>query len=235
MKRLGAISLVFLGLGPSFASDPGTTAANFLRLGIGPRAVAMGNAQVGLANDVYATYWNPAGLARLESFEAGFAQNQYVENISEQYLAFAYPHPSLGTFAGSLTYLNVGTFPGYDAAGTSIGNVGANDMAAGLSYARTLYRDRRLGTEVSVGLTGKMIQERLDTGTARAYAAAAGILIRPGLQSEGLLEGWKAGLTIRNIGTSFQYDTNASPLPRRLDAGVSYTGNILDEDVTFTM
>src|SRR5882672_10503190 len=129
MKSLKAISIVLLGIGPAFASDAGTTAANFLKLGIGPRAIAMGNAQVGLADDVYATYWNPAGLARLESFEAGFAQNQYVESISEQYLAFAYPHPRLGTIAASMTYLNTGTFPGYDAAGNSIGSVGANDMA----------------------------------------------------------------------------------------------------------
>src|SRR5882672_7180491 len=140
MKRLGAISMVLLGIGPAFASDPGTTAANFLKLGIGPRAIAMGNAQVGLADDVYATYWNPAGLARLESFEASFVQNQYLQSISEQYLAVAYPHPKLGTLAGSMTYLNTGTFPGYDAAGNSIGNVGANDMAAALSYAHTIYR-----------------------------------------------------------------------------------------------
>jgi len=235
MKRLGAISMVLLGLGPAFASDPGTTAANFLKLGIGPRAIAMGNAQAGLADDVYATYWNPAGLARLESFEAGFAQNQNVESISEQYLAVAYPHPTRGTLAASLTYLNVGTFPGYDAAGNSIGNVGANDMAGGLSYARTLYHDRRLGSEVSVGLTGKMIQERLDTVTARAYAMDAGILFRPGLQAEGLLEGWQAGMTIRNIGTTLQYDTESFPLPRSLDAGVSYTGNFMGQDVVFTM
>ena len=133
MKRLVVILGVSLGVGRAFASDPGTTAANFLKLGIGPRAIAMGNAQVGLADDVYATYWNPAGLARLESFEAGFVQNQYLQNISEQYLAVAYPHPTLGTFAGSLTYLNTGTFPGYDAAGNSLGNVGANDMSGATS------------------------------------------------------------------------------------------------------
>src|SRR5882672_6233688 len=120
MKRLGAISMVLLGIGPAFASDPGTTAANFLKLGVGPRAIAMGNAQVGLANDVYATYWNPAGLAGLGTPEAGFVQNQYLQNISEQYLAFAYPKTRAGAFAGSLTYLNAGTFPGYDAAGNPI-------------------------------------------------------------------------------------------------------------------
>jgi hypothetical protein len=235
MKRLVTISVMFVGLGPVFAADAGTTAANFLKLGIGPRAIAMGNAQVGLADDVFATYWNPAGLARLESFEAGFAQNQHVESISEQYLAFAYPLPRLGTFGASMTYLNTGTFPGYDAAGNSIGNVGANDMAGGLSYAHSIYRDRRMGTEVSAGVTGRMIQERLDTVSARAYAMDAGILVKPGLQAGAILEGWKAGLTIRNLGTSLQYDTEAFPLPRSLDAGVSYTGNFMGEDVVITM
>jgi len=235
MKKLKVMSLVVLGLGQAFASVPGTTAANFLKLGIGPRAIAMGNAQVGLANDVYATYWNPAGLARLESFEAGFVQNQYLQNISEQYLAVAYPHPKLGTLAASLSYLNTGTFAGYDAAGNSIGNVGADDMAAAISYAHSIYHDPRLGTDVSLGLTGRMIRERLDTVSARAYATDAGILIKPGLQWGGLLEGWKAGLTVRNLGTSLQYDTEAFPLPRSLDAGVSYTGTFLGEDVVATM
>src|ERR1700746_652257 len=117
MKGLWAIVMFSFGLRAAYAADPGTTSANFLKLGIGPRAVAMGNAQVGLADDVYATYWNPAGLARLESFEAGFSDNQYVQNISQQYLAAAYPYPRLGTFGASITYLNFGTFPGFDAAG----------------------------------------------------------------------------------------------------------------------
>src|SRR5438309_11866769 len=99
MKRLAVISLIFLGVGPAAASDAGTTAANFLKLGIGPRAIAMGEAQVGLADDVYAAYWNPAGLAQLQSPEAGFVHTEYVQDINEQYAAYAHPHPTLGTFA----------------------------------------------------------------------------------------------------------------------------------------
>src|SRR3954463_7326455 len=118
MKRLAIIALLSMGSSQAMASGAGTTSANFLKLGIGPRAIAMGDAQVGLANDVYATYWNPAGLARLETPEAGFVQNQYLQDVSESYLAFAYPHPKLGTLAASATYLNVGKFPGYDAAGS---------------------------------------------------------------------------------------------------------------------
>src|SRR5437762_3445025 len=77
-------ALSALGPVPVHASDAGTSSANFLKLGIGPRAIAMGEAQVGVADDVYATYWNPAGLARLDAQEAGFAQNQYLESISQQ-------------------------------------------------------------------------------------------------------------------------------------------------------
>src|SRR5437773_12566900 len=117
MRYLALIALGVLSTGLAEAADTGTTGANFLKLGIGPRAIAMGEAQVGLADDVYATYWNPAGLSRLQVQEAGFVQNQYIENISEQYLAYAMPRPSMGTFAGSVTYLNVGKFQGYDASG----------------------------------------------------------------------------------------------------------------------
>jgi hypothetical protein len=155
IKRLLYIVCIALLPGSAFAADPGTTAANFLKLGIGPRAVAMGEAQVGLADDVYAAYWNPAGLARLQTQEAGLVQNQYLEDISEQYLAFAYPKTSLGTIAGSLTYLNVGKFQGYDAVGQPTGNVGASAAAPAFSYARTLWEDRRAGSGVSLGLTGK--------------------------------------------------------------------------------
>src|SRR5260370_42349095 len=106
MKRLVLLTCLGVGWGSAQAADPGTTSANFLKLGIGPRASAMGEAQVGLADDVYATYWNPAGLAQLQTREAGFVHAQYYQDIQSEYAAYAHPTPKLGTFAGSLTYLN---------------------------------------------------------------------------------------------------------------------------------
>src|SRR5476651_1167998 len=115
MKRIFLL-YVWLLLSPGFsiASDPGTTSADFIKLGIGPRAAAMGEAQVGLADDVYSTYWNPAGLAQLRSQELGLVYTQYIENINQQYLAYAYPRENVGTFAINVNYLSVGTFQGYD-------------------------------------------------------------------------------------------------------------------------
>src|ERR1035438_1812695 len=99
MKRLLILLCCWVPGMAAQAADPGTTSANFLKLSIGPRATAMGEAQVGLADDVYATYWNPAGLAQIQNREAGFVQTQYIQDIQSQYAAYAQPHP---TWAPSL-------------------------------------------------------------------------------------------------------------------------------------
>ena len=49
----------------------GITTAQFLKIGVGARASAMGEAFTAVANDASALYWNPAGLAHraLQSVE----------------------------------------------------------------------------------------------------------------------------------------------------------------------
>lgn len=221
--------------GAGWSADAGTTGAQFLKLGIGPRATAMGDAQVGLADDVYANFWNPAGLAQLQTPQAGFVQTEYIQDITEQYAAYAHPTTSLGTFGGSFTYLNVTPFQGYDAAAQPIGNVGANDAALGLSYAYPMYKDRRYGTMLAAGVNAKWIEERLDTVSARSYAADGGLLFVPGTKWGEGLQGWRAGLALRNIGTPLKFDTESFDLPRSLTAGLSYTGQWRGESFTLAL
>ena len=45
--------------------NAGTRAMPFLKIGIGAKGISMGSSQVALANDMYAAYWNPAGLSRI--------------------------------------------------------------------------------------------------------------------------------------------------------------------------
>jgi len=45
----------------SLSAGPGTTAANFLKIGIGARATAMGGALTALADDGTALHWNSDG------------------------------------------------------------------------------------------------------------------------------------------------------------------------------
>ena len=65
MKRLATICTLILltSLNPLTAQSE--AGAIFLLISPGARAGGMGEAQVAVANDVYASYWNPAGLAFL--------------------------------------------------------------------------------------------------------------------------------------------------------------------------
>ena len=60
--------LLAVAVGSVHAGDT-KYAGEFLRLGVGARALGMGGSYVALANDASAAYWNPAGLATLQHAE----------------------------------------------------------------------------------------------------------------------------------------------------------------------
>ena len=65
ITKLILILTLTLMSGYVYAGGKGTKACNFLTIGIGARAVGMGEAYTALADDADATAWNPAGLALL--------------------------------------------------------------------------------------------------------------------------------------------------------------------------
>jgi hypothetical protein len=66
MAALAAVLLV--SAVPALAVDK--YAAEFLKIGVGARALGMGGSFVSMADDASAAYWNPAGLIQLQSREA---------------------------------------------------------------------------------------------------------------------------------------------------------------------
>jgi hypothetical protein len=230
MQRL-SILVCLLGLSVAIAQADGTTSANFMQLPISPRAAAMGGAQVGLADDAYAAEWNPAGLAQLAVPEAALVQHQYVENITQQFLTYAHPRP-FGSFAGQLNYLSTGKIRGYDAADNVGNTVSASDALLGLSFARSIWGNRRNGSLLAVGLTGKYLQENLASVRARAFASDIGLLFRPDHSWGKAWQPWRAGLVLRNLGTPIRFDRQSFELPSALAAGISYSGAWRDEGIT---
>jgi hypothetical protein len=122
---------------------------DFLKIGVGARALGMGNTQVAIASDVTSGYWNPAGLASQEAIaypEVSAMHAAYFANIANyNYIGFAMPLDNEGNrrFGVTLIRLGVDDIPNtlklveedgsinYDA----VRSFSVSQMAALLSYA----------------------------------------------------------------------------------------------------
>ena len=83
----------------------GTTAASFLGIDVGPRGTGMGSAYVSLSNDATAMYWNPAGIARLNSFEATFCNTRWIADLSLNYAGAVLAIGNFGNIGINATFL----------------------------------------------------------------------------------------------------------------------------------
>ncbi|MFQ5770148.1 MAG: hypothetical protein ACE5HX_06410 [bacterium] len=67
----------------------GEYAAEFLRIGVGARALGMGGAYVALANDGTAVFWNPAGLAQINALQLSFTHAPMFNGLAQHNFASA--------------------------------------------------------------------------------------------------------------------------------------------------
>ncbi|MEK7383298.1 MAG: hypothetical protein AAB262_08425, partial [Elusimicrobiota bacterium] len=103
---------IFLPASISYAAGAGTTAATFLQLGYGARAIGSGEAFVPVANDVSALYYNPAGLAHPAAVDPKGGAGPYEVLASHALLVQDVRLTQVGfvrrPFGLSLTYLSLG-------------------------------------------------------------------------------------------------------------------------------
>ena len=57
--------------------NAGTRAMTFLKIGVGAEAIGMGESHVAVTDDLYASYWNPAGLAKLQRPQLALMHNEW--------------------------------------------------------------------------------------------------------------------------------------------------------------
>lgn len=127
----------------------------FMNIGVGARALAMGKAQVSSVKDVTAAYWNPAGLLGIDhQYEFSLMHAEYFAGIAKfDYAAFSTNFQEDNQIAVSLIRFGVDDIPDtrflYDANGAlnynNIQFFNAADYALFLSYARDVSDKVKLG------------------------------------------------------------------------------------------
>jgi len=205
-KRRWAGGIVILSLilsSAAYAGGPGTTAANFLKIGVGARATAMGDAFCALADDGTSLYWNPAGLARIKKNEFLAMYNRWFQDINQGYLSVAYPS-KLGVLGLAINYVDMGKMEGRDIYGQPTGEFGASDSQAMIGYAG------KVSPNLMLGISGGMVSEKIEEDTKYAYLANLGLLLD-------LTKSYSLGLSVQNIGSKLGED----PLPLIMKAGLA--------------
>jgi hypothetical protein len=190
----------------SSAGGPGTTAANFLKLGVGARAAAMGDAFTAVADDSTSLYWNPAGLAKMEKRQLSATYNMWFAGINQGYLGMSFPLSRGGVVAGGVNYVDMGDFDGRDEAGNPTGTFTASALNFHLGYAN------RVGEKLIWGISAGLVQDTIADDTKSTYAANLGLIFK----SSELLS---LGLALQNVGGQLGGD----PLPFLAKIGMALT------------
>ncbi len=167
-------------------------AGEFLNIGVGSRALGMAGAYTAVADDITASYWNPAGLVDADGFQAYFMHSkQFIKSVQHNYLGASHTLGEKSTIGVSLLYFTVNSIADsrnarntadgkFDYSKISRFNVGDYTLlltysqwySEKLSYGinvKTIYRDYHVESAFGLGFDAALkyrLTERLVFGLA---------------------------------------------------------------------
>jgi long-subunit fatty acid transport protein len=172
----------------------GTAMAQFLKVGVGGRAVGMGESFVAVANDASALYWNPAGVAQMQKNELIFSHVNWPVDVRHEFFGYVHRLSSINFIGVSVTSLHTDDLEEtteFQPYGT--GNfVSFGDIAAGLTFAR------KMTDRFSAGVTVKYIEETLAELHARNVLVDLGTYYWTGFGSS------RFAVSVVNFGTNIK-------------------------------
>ncbi len=188
-KLLILIAVLSLCFGEE-VNKTGTTAAKFLSIGPGSRAIAMGGAYSSMVDDATAMYWNPAGLARLKNIEIFINHTNWIADIYYDYIGLVIPMRHLGNFGVNLTYVSIGEM---DVTMQSSDDEFTGETFNSRQFALAVSYGLNLTDRFSIGFNGKYISEGIWNSKARGAAIDVGTLFDTPF-------GFRLGASIANFG-----------------------------------
>jgi len=221
LPRIALVAGLLCGLGgsavgPARAAQEfekvATVGAQFLKLPIGARGVAMGGAFTAVADDASCVWWNVGALARLQNDMVAVHHTPWFAgiNLSQMtYITHVRALPGAVAVHARALYMpeeDVRTVSRPDGEGTTFD---AGDISLGLSYARSLT------DKFSTGVGMNFVQSTLATYSASAVTFDFGTLYDTGYRNVTI------GMQIQNIGSQMTFIEEAVKVPTLFRVGMA--------------
>jgi hypothetical protein len=197
----------------TMAQIGGESTYQFLNLVSSPRQAALGGKVLtNIDYDVTQALFNPATINVEMDNQLALNYSSYLGGISYGTASYAYTlDRRTQTLHAGITYINYGSFDGYDENGNSTGTFTGNEAALSVGYALQLgYSDFYFGTNL------KFITSALEQYNSFGVAVDLGLVyINEDLD-------FHAALVVRNLGTQITtYAGLNESLPLEIDFGIS--------------
>lgn len=176
----------------------GISTAQFLKIGVGSRSAALGEAFIAMANDVSALYWNPAGLVQTDENQIMFSHNSWIVDIGHEFLGASYHLSSNDVLGVSLSALHMEDMK----VTTEVNPFGTGEYFSYGDFAFSVSYARKMTEQFSFGATVRYIDETLDKLKMRGILIDLGTYYWTGLGST------RFAVTISNFGNELSLDGN---------------------------
>ncbi|MEW6512207.1 MAG: PorV/PorQ family protein [Bacteroidota bacterium] len=200
-------------LGARAQSKVGTTAAQFLGISVGARALAMGSAYVASMEDVSSLYWNPGAVSQMPANQISFVNSEWLVGTKFRWAGVMLKLDGDNAVGLSFTQLDYGeeevtTVASPEGTGE---RWSAKDFVIGVSYSR------RLTDRFSIGGSAKYVNQSIYNESASSVTFDAGLLFVTDFS------GLRIGMSMSNFGGDLTLD--GRDLLQRVDIDPTNTGS----------
>jgi hypothetical protein len=210
MKKYLLISFLILFSIKSFAQNdgPGNTGLSFLKLGVGARSIAMGEAFSSICDDGTAVIYNPARLNSGSGNNVTIMYNSAMQDLTNNFVGAKLKINKLGLgfglFKTSVSGIEIRTIPG-----APIDKFDAQNLSMNLSLCYEIYKN------LSVGVTSKLLYEKIYLDEASGVGFDIG--------TNFIKDNLSFSFVISNLGSINELKSVSTKLPTAVRFGGAYT------------